>query len=206
MLRFLVTALLTSAHISEADPQHPLLEPVEYATRRLSAIHSFSEERKTSVRPILSLLAESRHTSATDPRDKIFAMLALGSDLDGPLGQFVPNYSVSARFVYTDFALWRIGTHQSLDILSHCTARKRDFIETNTQQGRITTSIGGQPSVQSAPLPYGTALGLPSWVPNWSRSVSHQVMPKYHQEENATLPPLFHASGQYWSAVHVANK
>ena len=172
----------------------------------MNAIVQMAYDKESSVRPVLDLLERSRNTNATDPRDKVLAMLAFGSDLDGPLGQFAPNYSASARFVYTDFALWHIGTNHSLDVLGYCSARDRELSETNVRQGRITTSIGVQPSVQSAVIPYSPALDMPSWVPNWSHRVSHAVLPKYQQSENTTLPPLFHASGHHGPAFHAPNK
>jgi hypothetical protein len=58
---------------------------------------------------------------ATDPRDKIFALLAFGEETT-PLSDLSelarPAYMKTTVQVFTDFTRWRIARHQSLWILS----------------------------------------------------------------------------------------
>lgn len=89
---------------------------------------------------LLDVLARFQSTSSTDPRDKLFALLALSSD---PLGM-KPDYSASKRSVFTKFATAYINHSENLDIL--CQSRW-GF---HTDEGDILD-------------------GIPSWVPDFEQ-------------------------------------
>lgn len=66
---------------------------------------------------ILEILVRGLDLDATDPRDKIFALLQLGeetwqSDLQPP--ELRPDYHKTTIQVFCDFARWWIVTHRSL--------------------------------------------------------------------------------------------
>lgn len=76
---------------------------------------------------LLDLVLEGTGLNATDPRDKIFALLGMSkeimSGLDTP-SAVRPDYSKNTTQVFTEFARWWIGKYQSLDILSAVHATK----------------------------------------------------------------------------------
>jgi hypothetical protein len=70
---------------------------------------------------ILEILVKGLDLDATDPRDKIFAMLQFGKEtgtLDSLPTDLIPNYRKPAPEVFSDFTRWWIMQHQSLRILS----------------------------------------------------------------------------------------
>lgn len=70
---------------------------------------------------ILEILIKGLDLDATDPRDKIFAMLQLGKEtekLESLPAELVPNYRKPASEVFSDFTRWWIMKNQSLRILS----------------------------------------------------------------------------------------
>ena len=106
---------------------------------------------------LLDLLLMSRGLGATDPRDKIYALLGLGKhDID-------PDYSMSPESVFTDFALQTIGVvtdmaarrkAAGLDVSSHHREVRRAW---------IMISCAGR---------HNQKLDLLSWVPDWTVSLS----------------------------------
>ncbi|CBX94633.1 hypothetical protein LEMA_P116360.1 [Plenodomus lingam JN3] len=70
---------------------------------------------------LIELASRARDFEATDPRDKVFALLGLANDL-GPLDSrpsgLVPDYSKTAIEVYTEFARGLILKTCKLDVLS----------------------------------------------------------------------------------------
>ncbi|KAM3080190.1 hypothetical protein ACMFMF_003599 [Clarireedia jacksonii] len=102
------------------------------------------------------------HMEATDPRDKIFALLGLAADRDEleELGVH-PDYTKSCKEVYTSTmaALLQQG---HISLLSLCQTHKR------------------RPD-------------LPSWVPDWSASLTHMFQDV--RNDHITIYPEFSASG-----------
>lgn len=93
--------------------------------------------------PILALLENATSCLASNPRDMIFSVLGLASDIEAlptinSEHKLVCNYERSVQEVYTDFAKVHIHTHNSLDVITF----------SNNYNGRIA--------------------GCPSWVPDWS--------------------------------------
>ncbi|KAI0453502.1 heterokaryon incompatibility protein-domain-containing protein [Xylaria acuta] len=78
---------------------------------------------------ILDIFIDALVMRATDPRDKLFALLPFAYEISNPtkiqenrlkLERLIrPNYSKSTAAVLTDFTRWWIHTHQSLAILSY---------------------------------------------------------------------------------------
>jgi hypothetical protein len=104
---------------------------------------------------LLDLLFMSRHLGASDPRDKIYALLGLGKH------DISPDYSMSPSSVFTDFALQMIGlvTNEAsqlatlgLDISSRDPA---------VRHAMVMLSCAGRLNQRPSPR-------LASWVPDWS--------------------------------------
>jgi len=106
----------------------------------------FSKRKKSKTRCfLLNLCGELRVYESTDPRDKIYAIAGLASDI-GP-GDIVPDYSTPFENIYIDFA----ESFLSKSLPGH----ELDFL------GFVI-----RPSVDSELLQY-VPNKLPSWVPDW---------------------------------------
>ncbi|KAJ8129896.1 hypothetical protein O1611_g3738 [Lasiodiplodia mahajangana] len=78
---------------------------------------------------ILDVFVDGLVMRATDPRDKLFALLPFAYELSNPkdrednrlkLSSLIrPNYTKSAAAVFADFTRWWIHTHKSLAIFSY---------------------------------------------------------------------------------------
>ena len=82
---------------------------------------SLMQTAKSGRLPILDLLFRAREFQATDPRDKVFALLGLAAETqyatELPFDQR-PNYTKTKSHVYCDFARGIVHDQKSLDILS----------------------------------------------------------------------------------------
>ncbi|TGO43539.1 hypothetical protein BOTNAR_2699g00010 [Botryotinia narcissicola] len=71
---------------------------------------------------ILDLVVAGFSLEATDPRDKLFALLGFIDPKYHHLDVLRPNYEKDVAIIYRDFTRWWIASHRSLRILSaiHC--------------------------------------------------------------------------------------
>lgn len=70
---------------------------------------------------ILDVLIKAHSLKASDPRDKLFALLQFGRethDVQNLPASIQPDYTKSVKRVFTDFVRWWIAEHQSVRILS----------------------------------------------------------------------------------------
>lgn len=92
-----------------------------FVTSRARWARELKCEPQRSHRDILTLLIAGHDMKATDPRDKIFALLAFGEEthqIHALPRQVQPNYGKHTILVFADFTRWAISRHQSLRILS----------------------------------------------------------------------------------------
>lgn len=113
------------------------------------------------------LLEKSRLLSATDSRDRVFALL--GMAFNGKQGDklLTPDYSLTTREVYIKVATHVLETSQTLDVLSQV------YHDTHTTRG-------------------DNVRGLPSWVPDWSTKPFFAPLVRKFTENG--LVPVFQAS------------
>ncbi|KAF1847250.1 uncharacterized protein K460DRAFT_55871 [Cucurbitaria berberidis CBS 394.84] len=113
------------------------------STPSLIRVHGVILSRESRVlhhtRDLLGILLRSRSSLATDPRDKIFALLGLATNTGPDAMNFRADYTLDVQQVYTDLVLAIIGFEQNLDILG--VPRKANTSPPET---------------------------WPSWVPDWS--------------------------------------
>jgi hypothetical protein len=104
---------------------------------------------------LLDLLFMSRHLGASDPRDKIYALLGLGKH------DISPDYSMSPSSIFTDFALQMIGL--VTNEISQRVALGLDMSsrEPTVRRAMVMLSCAGR-------LNQRTPSTLASWVPDWS--------------------------------------
>ena len=89
---------------------------------------------------ILDVILEGLDLEATDPRDKIFALLSFGketSDFTCHPPEIRPDYTKASAQVFADFTKWWIQAHQSLRILSAVhISRNRTWMTLDMDQGQ----------------------------------------------------------------------
>jgi hypothetical protein len=100
---------------------------------------------------LVKLLLRARDFEATDPRDKIFAILNLAEETCRPLhlpSELRPNYTKNTNQVYCDFTKHWIGYSGSLEILS--------AVHSTTVE---------------SPKHHLLNTDFPSWVPKWTQGL-----------------------------------
>ena len=127
--------------------RYTLMPPV---FSRLFEITENGQITRSNPLGILEVLLEGQALDASDPRDKIFALLQFGaetSSMQDLSPEIRPDYRKSTAQVFIDFTKWWIRTHKSLRILSAVhTARHR-----------------GWQRMSSTPPPDLSTLDHPSW-------------------------------------------
>ncbi|KAH0433912.1 heterokaryon incompatibility [Colletotrichum camelliae] len=96
---------------------------------------------------ITEMLMRARQLEASDPRDKVFALLGISANINLDDKKLAVDYSKPPAQVYADLARFVMTTSESFDMLSH-----------------VNHFVRFQPFFAS---PYGW---LPSWVPDWNWS------------------------------------
>lgn len=81
--------------------------------------YSAIEDNEARSDHILDMVVRSRRLGATDPRDKIFALIGISSGVDPEDTRIAVDYSKSLERVYIDFAVYLIDSKRGFDILSH---------------------------------------------------------------------------------------
>lgn len=132
--------------------------PIASSATRLNAIDTLGDlsltlaNRGISNHSILELLEIFDHYGCEDPRDRIFALLGLASDIDEPVGPFskaamvvVPDYAVDWKQVYCQFMRAVV---------------KRDGVLSSLL--RVAMRCCGNDNAE-----------LPSWVPDFQRPPQH---------------------------------
>lgn len=129
----------------------PRMPPTVYAGLFRSTAATLIDMRASKMSKTLweTLQRISRTRLATDPRDKIFALLNL---LDRDEWPFEPDYSVDAVEMYTKVAVHFINKTNSLTILSECA-----FFDGAREDLKFRKELRRQ-----------HLAGLPSWVPDWT--------------------------------------
>jgi hypothetical protein len=125
-------------------------------------------------RDFLKVLQKSRNCSASDPKDKVYAVLGLVQP--DVIKYLVVNYSLSLEDVYLNVAEHLIMEHNCLNLLKHVA---RD---------------SGQPRVGR----------LSTWVPEWHEKISYSTMlTQFDAREMTELNESWYRSEMLKSAEHV---
>jgi Heterokaryon incompatibility protein (HET) len=101
---------------------------------------------------ILSMLERGRRLSASEPRDKVFALLGISTGIDTTDKYLAIDYAKPISEIYMSLATYMIERASSYDIFSHVTDVSNEEDD-------------GLPHYEEL---YGSSL-LPSWVPRWNR-------------------------------------
>jgi hypothetical protein len=109
---------------------------------------------------LLDVLDRSRNCSATDPRDKVFAILNL---VDADYQDYVPvDYSRSVEDVYMGVAKHLIMRKRLISVLSHACAKSEDM----------------------------RSMAVPSWVPEWNRKHVTMLPRQFDAQQMKVLSSL----------------
>jgi hypothetical protein len=152
--------------------------PIQLDNNLVSEPESIDTEDSDNDSPdLLDLLLMSRDLGATDPRDKIYALLGLGKH------EIYPDYSMSPESVFAEFALQTIGLvtsmaarrdAASLGLSSQDREVRRAMIILSCA-GRMNQGLDWTTNLQSRPLIFGigqrfsaggSRLGLFDWQPD----------------------------------------
>jgi len=113
---------------------------------------------------LLSLLQSFRTWKATDPRDKVYALLGISSD-GSEAKRLEPDYSLSVEALYQRVAVYMIDRYQSLEILAFVLP-----MVMGTDDARRRCSLPELMRKFKPPKPM--VLRLPSWCPDWRVSAA----------------------------------
>lgn len=118
--------------------------------------------------PLLDVISRGRAFGATDPRDKVFALLSFGegsSDLTQLAPRLKPDYGKSASDVWRDLTRQWIIDHESLDVLSTL----REEVDKNNQiaEKTVFVSAADDPDFPES-RPSGPVEKPPAGHPSWS--------------------------------------
>ncbi|PQE33482.1 heterokaryon incompatibility protein [Rutstroemia sp. NJR-2017a WRK4] len=149
--------------------------PWEVQFERAGILTKMRQAKGKNIRfQLLPVISLNRFSLATDPRDKIYGFLGMASDGKELIPH--PDYSKSARDLYTDLAKSLIKKYDSLDII-----------------------CSSQPPLK------GGVEGLPFWVPDWSQNWVVNTMVSAHTissgnpfeqlEALTETKPFYRASG-----------
>jgi hypothetical protein len=105
---------------------------------------------------LLDLLLMSRDLQATDPLDKIYALLGLGRH------EMIPDYTSTTETVFCDFALHVVGAVTRLTSLDP--ENKLSSDDENVRKALILLSCAGTSNQNLKELP--------SWVPDWTANLA----------------------------------
>ena len=152
-------------------------------------------------RKILDVIISGLDLDATDPRDKIFALLQFGDDTNSPdrlSPEIKPDYEKDVSQVFSDFTRWWIVTYQSLRILSTVHVSRGRTWQTTTMR-----------------KPASRIHDHPSWClwhdgeSDWAKAtLGFAEDTPYHASGPETLPRLDLISnpGQDWAVLKVMGR
>jgi hypothetical protein len=120
-------------------------------------------EKSTPRLPLLELLSRGRAFQATDPRDKVFALLSFGQetyDLDQLHPRLRPDYTKTASEVWRDVTRQWIIDNESLDILGVLL----EEVDKQNQAAPGSTIVVGQGKIRPLLAVQQAPLAHPSWA------------------------------------------
>ncbi len=129
----------------------------------------------------LGVLDKSRSYGASDPRDKIFALISLATDAQKEAVN--PGYCMRLDEVYATFAYTMIIIEKDLNILGHCQANVR-----------ASQSYHEFPLLPSSCMPLRC---LPSWTPDWTQELEVNPFIKNEEEGDTSSRKIYNSSKDY---------
>jgi hypothetical protein len=140
-----------------ATPITPTVDDAKFEAQLYAEPESTVDDDDDDDPQLLDLLLMSRGLGATDPRDKVYALLGLGKhDIN-------PDYSMSPESVFTDFALQTVGVVTNMQARRKAASLEMSSHHREVRRAMILISCAGR---------HNQKLILPSWVPDWTVTLS----------------------------------
>jgi len=135
-------------------------------------------------RDFLQVLHKSRNCSASDPRDKVYAVLGL---VQHEVVKALPvDYSLTLEQVYANVGEHLIMQHNCLHLLKHAGLKESrpNSLDLWSSKQNYDTNTNDVDNGE-----------LPSWVPRWNDGVDHDPLPsQFSVSEVQTLSQSWHLS------------
>jgi hypothetical protein len=148
-------------------------EASDYGLRNMSKIAVWSEKSRL---PLAALLLQTWHFKATDPHDKVYALLGLAKDWNQS-HSIQPDYNKPVADLFTEVAQIMLEGFEEID-----------DIREDQDEYTVNANSGGIPSLDPLEIlvfasgDKGMRPALPSWVPEFGKSVHSPRLwhPEYH--------------------------
>nr|POF17907.1 heterokaryon incompatibility protein 6, or allele [Quercus suber] len=150
-------------HMRRATRSHsPLSSEAEFDSFISFGAPDVMEDKSEDKDPeLLDLLLMSRGLGATDPRDKIYALLGLGRhDVEA-------DYSSEPETVFCDFALRTIGLVSAAVEQDDSSGLKAYQHKRDIRRAMVLLACAGRQNQE---------LSLPSWVPDWTVNLASRPL------------------------------
>ncbi|KAK4580061.1 hypothetical protein LTR86_000263 [Recurvomyces mirabilis] len=110
---------------------------------------------------LLDLLLVSRELGASDPRDKVYALLGLGRH------DITPDYAASPEDIFIEFAQHQIGAVTNLLSEAEANDEELEVNRTEVRRAMVMLSCAGRQNQKRK---------LPSWVPDWTTNLASRPL------------------------------
>jgi hypothetical protein len=151
-----------------ADTVHTLLDLCTSHSIQPPSVLRWLPASQPEAGDLLDVLQRSRNCSATDPRDKLYALLGLVSQ---EISDAIPvDYSRATYDVFTDLAVQLLRVHRRIDVLVHADNSRSDNHRLPSWVPRWNVKVGSQPLPPQFSLSQIELLAA-SWSlgPSWNR-------------------------------------
>ncbi|KAH8671809.1 hypothetical protein BGZ60DRAFT_405970 [Tricladium varicosporioides] len=146
-VNIVVAATRMQAHADDQRQYYPAIENI----LRLEELRNQSEFIVNSVADemmVLDLVAMYRHFQATDPRDKIYALMGVVfGEGYRPYPGIQIDYSMNTRELYMNFAVLALQNEPGLEILRHCCSSAMEMLPSwvpDWSFGRVEKPLPGR--------------------------------------------------------------
>ena len=134
-------------------------------------------------RNLLTILHLFRPWTASDPRDKVYALLGLSCD-EYNNSTLAPDYDISVPELFRKVARYMLVKHKNLRVLTYTALKATNTASTNVAHPDTPTPTSARSS---------SAEDIPSWCPDWSLESYYPQNPDLEPEAKST------SSGQFRS-------
>jgi hypothetical protein len=131
-----------------------------------------TESANKPTEELLTLLHRFRSWEATNPRDKVYALLGLGADSNDS-GELQPDYNLPVAQLYQNVAEYMLSRYNSPSVLTYAMPKREPQAAPAEPEGWVSWLWHQfQP-----PEIVRNVREIPSWCPDWRENYSYPVPP-----------------------------